>query len=214
MKITDIFRRITEFFRNTEKTSWKEYEIRTVNIRLADMPRSAFLVIKKYGWVAFFHKSAIFAREKTKKYVSKVKCLHREATCSYKQEGFRRMILRTVNYLLYGKGVLDKKEVMNRRVYSTEIIRQKAVRKNIPMYFPFKTVYYVSNISGGGAKKYITDLIDVFETSRLNFVQIKNWGDLEVYKNSFKKDDILLFQYLYDSDLTFEDIMNVKKNTE
>jgi glycosyltransferase involved in cell wall biosynthesis len=210
MKFIDIFRKFIGLVKKKENER-NIYSIRTVEISFYDIPYSAYLVIKKYGIIALCVKSVNFAVALALKYVTKLKSLYREAAYSFRQEGFRRVILRIVNYLFYGKGVLNKKEIINRRRYSMGTVRQNAVKKNIPIFFPFKTVYYVSNILEGGARKYITDLIDIFETSRLNFVQIKNWDDLNVYKNSFKKDDILLFQYLFNSDLAFEDIIDAKK---
>ncbi len=75
-----------------------------------------------------------------------------------------------------------------------------------------RTVYYISNVMEGGSRKYILDLMDAFENSNLKFVQIRNKHDIELYKNEFKKDDILLFQYLFFSDFTLEDIVDIKKN--
>ena len=65
-----------------------------------------------------------------------------------------------------------------------------------------KSVYFVSNVTQGGARKYIVDLIETFETSQVNFVKISNKGDLNFYKNFFKENDIFIFQYLFESDLS------------
>jgi glycosyltransferase involved in cell wall biosynthesis len=148
------------------------------------------------------------------KYFKKIKILYRDAVVSFSQEGPKRMALRSMNYLLHGKGVLNKKELVNRRRYAAGADQQDSFVRDVSAISPFNNVFYISNILGGGAKKYISDLTEAFETSRLNFVQIRNRDDLNAYKNLFKKDDILLFQYLYDSDLTFEDIVYVKKRYE
>jgi glycosyltransferase involved in cell wall biosynthesis len=144
------------------------------------------------------------------KYYQKSKILYRESTQSFKHEGLSRMFLRIYNYIFYGKGVLNKKDIVNRKKYSLDVIGHGAMGKNKYLYSPIKTVYYVSNIPEGGAGKYIDDLIDAFETAHLNFVQLKKKEDLDVHKKSFKKGDILLFQYLYNSDLTFKDIVDAK----
>jgi len=160
----------------------------------------------------FFYKLINYIKLIFSKYLTNLQYLYDEARHSFEEEGFSRVVRRTINYIFYGKGVLNKKELINRKQYLENVIQQNVIKKNEPTFFPFKSVYYVSNIPDGGALKYITDLINIFETPYLRFVQIQNREELNAYKDLFKKDDIFLFQYLFHSDLTFEDITDVKKN--
>jgi len=61
MKLVEIFRKIIDLFRNKDNKS-RNYSIRTVDVRLFDIPRSIYRVIKKYGWVVFFYKSVNFTK--------------------------------------------------------------------------------------------------------------------------------------------------------
>jgi hypothetical protein len=208
MKLNLLLHKITNYFKkkgNKNNHTKQEYSIKNTNIRFFDIPYSCYLVIKKYGWVIFFHKLANFIPLFVQKYRNKFEILYRETAHSFRQDGFGGMILRIANYLLYGKGVLNKKEITKRHKYPIETVYQDVIKK------PVKSVYYISNIQNGGSRKYINDLIDAFEVPHFNFVQIKNRNDLNLYKKSFKKDDILLFQYFFYSDLTSEDIISVKK---
>ena len=196
----------------------KEQEIQTKNQIIQQKEQEVLFIKSSKFWklrelnfrikFAIFHPLAFL-----KKYLKKFGALYYEAQNSLKGEGFSRFLKRTINYIFYGKGVLDKKEIIERQKKSENNMGDEIVKKDDYFVKPIKTVYYISNIPSGGANKYITDLIDAFETPHLNFVQIKNKNDLKIYKNSFKKDDVLLFQYLFFSDLTFDDIVNIKNKS-
>ena len=50
-----------------------------------------------------------------KKYCKKIANLYAQAKFSFRQEGFSKMTLRIVNFILYGKGVSHRKEIINRK---------------------------------------------------------------------------------------------------
>ena len=88
------------------------------------------------------------------------------------------------------------------------------IKKDENNVIHLRTVYYISNIATGGSNKYITDLINTFNTPYFNFVRIRNYSDLVLYKDLFKKDDIILFQYFFNTDFTFKDIIDFKNKYE
>jgi hypothetical protein len=187
----------------------KEQLIQLKNQEILFMKSSKFWKMREFNFKIKF--VALHPLKFAKKYSKKLSYLYGEVADSFWHEGPRRMISRTFNYLLHGKGVLNKTEILNRERFSKEAIHKDTIKKTVTNALPLKTVYFVSNIPNGGSRKYIDDLIDTFKTPHVNFIQIKNRDDLKTYKNTFKKDDVLMFQYLYYSDLTFQDITDVKK---
>ncbi|MDP1845275.1 MAG: glycosyltransferase [Candidatus Moranbacteria bacterium] len=125
MRFSDIFRKIKNLFKKRDDKK-KDCSIRTVDIRFSNIPYSIYLVIKKYGWIVFFRKSAIILkkypyRKKStyikgrikgffQKYPKKIKYLFDAAYTTYQKEGFTNTAKRSFNYIRYGKGVLKKKE--------------------------------------------------------------------------------------------------------
>ena len=86
----------------------------------------------KLGIYIFKIKSAIFhpimfAEEKYNKFSR----LLSEAIYSFKHEGLRPMVLRTINYVKYGKGFLNKLEVENRHDYSNETRHSPSHNSNL-----------------------------------------------------------------------------------
>jgi glycosyltransferase involved in cell wall biosynthesis/GT2 family glycosyltransferase len=98
-----------------------------------------------------------------------------------------------------------------------ERISSKSSSEKVSKAHPLKTkgdvrvCYYISNVEEGGAKKFIRDLIACFETADFRFVQIKNKSDMNYWMPFFGKEDILLFQYILFSDLTFSDVIEAKE---
>jgi glycosyltransferase involved in cell wall biosynthesis len=114
------------------------------------------------------------------------------------------IILKRDGISIFSKKVF--KHFTNSRVQNSLLENKKT--SNIK---PIKSVYFISNVLTGGASKYICDLIDNFDTCYLRFVQIKNISDIDFYKMQFMKDDILLFQYFFNSDIKYEDILYIKE---
>lgn len=107
MKLDDLFYKIASFFK-VKKHDEEEYKVKNANIRIVDVPYAIFLVIKKYGWVVFFHKLINYI----KLFYKNSGNFYRAAKFSLKREGFRVMITRSFNFMIYGKGVLDKKLIV------------------------------------------------------------------------------------------------------
>ncbi len=120
MKFTDIFRKIINFFKKKADDKKRDYSIKTVDVRFSDIPYSTYLVIKKYGWIAFFRKLAIilkkypyrkkftYCKGKTKgsfqKILRKTRYLFRAAFAHYRKESFASTAKYSLNYVRYGKG--------------------------------------------------------------------------------------------------------------
>lgn len=119
MILDEFFHRLVDFFRKNRKAKSQDdevdYSIKDVNIKISSIPRSVFLVIKKYGWVVFSHKSANFVRLTSAKYFKKGKNLYFSAVSSFKRDGLKKMLLRSSNYVFYGKGVLSRRELLQRK---------------------------------------------------------------------------------------------------
>jgi len=64
------------------------------------------------------------------------------------------------------------------------------------------TVHYVSEVQSGGAKKFVDDLAKHYGTLGIEFRRVGNQTDAR--HAPFKRGDILLFQYLLGTDLTFD----------
>jgi hypothetical protein len=71
-----------------------------------------------------------------------------------------------------------------------------------------KTIYFISNIKGGGTLKYINDLISNYK----DYVQIFIIYDREQLINNYYYDnDIIMVQQLFDTNILLEDILNIKR---
>ncbi len=87
-----------------EKNKETNYSIRDEKISIWNIPVSIFLVIKKYGFICFFHKVVAYK----KLLANKLKNLLRTGVSSIKKEGLSVALLRSFNFIVYGKGVLNK----------------------------------------------------------------------------------------------------------
>jgi len=105
MRFKDIFHKIAAFFRKN-KGRKRNYSIRNIDISFFDIPHSAYLVIKKYGWVTFFCKTARWVMKFSKRYLKKIKILYRDAITSFRNEGSIKVLKRITNYIFFGKGFL------------------------------------------------------------------------------------------------------------
>ena len=99
MKIRDIFYKIADLFKSDKKKE-KDYAVKNTNISIFDVPYSIFLVIKKYGWVVFFYKLIAFFKLLFKRIIN----LYEASKSSFKREGLKVMLIRSLNFVLYGKG--------------------------------------------------------------------------------------------------------------
>lgn len=120
MKFSNFFHKIKVFLesnvhprgRDFQADKKRDYFVKNIHVPLLNVPRSIFLVVKKYGWVVFFHKCISFLREFCNHYRRRAKSLYIHARLSFKKEGFLTVLLRTFNYFIYGKGVLNKNEII------------------------------------------------------------------------------------------------------
>ena len=86
------------------------------------------------------------------------------------------------------------------------------IPNNIPIIEDEKiTVYYISNMFSGGSYKYIKDLISSFP--QIPFIQISSYEDLIKISNKFNSTSILLFQYIFSSNLKFNHIIDIVNKT-
>ena len=109
MKISNFFHTIVSFFER-KKYSEEYYLIDEENISICffDMPHAAFYVIKKYGWMVFFHKTINYARYIFKKYSNKMTTLCQQVIFSFRNEGFRKGMSLIFKYIFCREGVLSK----------------------------------------------------------------------------------------------------------
>jgi glycosyltransferase involved in cell wall biosynthesis len=87
-------------------------ELHTKENLVVFMQSSKFWKLREMSFkvkYAFFHPLSFL-----KKYLKKAKRLFKKATFSLKQEGVLKMILRILNYIIFGKGVLNRGEIINR----------------------------------------------------------------------------------------------------
>jgi len=136
MKISNLIQEFLVFF--TKKTEHNKnhiinHSIRTVHVSFLDIPHSAFLVIKKYGWLSFFYKlisfTVLFLKDKFKIITSEIHYLFYSSREIFKREGFFNLFKRLINYVLYGKGVLHKNGITKKQVFFTVPSIEKMVQK-------------------------------------------------------------------------------------
>jgi len=70
-----------------------------------------------------------------------------------------------------------------------------------------RTVYIVSNISNGGAVKYLDDITKNYTNNK--YVYIKSKDDLN--KINFNENDILFIQHIINTDISIDDLINIDK---
>ena len=71
-------------------------------------------------------------------------------------------------------------------------------------------IYYIHNVWGGGSKLYMEDIkfyLNTINNYQINFIKIKNKTHLQSI--SFKKKQILILQYLIETDITLDDIITI-----
>lgn len=107
MKLNDLLHRIAIFL-GKKKHDKRDYLVRRTDIPLGDLPKAAVFVIKKFGWVVSFHKAVNYTKLLFSKYFEKIRNLQRAAIFSIKREGVLKAVLRIINFIIYGEGVLRK----------------------------------------------------------------------------------------------------------
>jgi hypothetical protein len=88
-------------------------------------------------------------------------------------------------------------------------IKPEIISENIQNNNSFKTIYIISKLEGGGAIKYLDDIVNMYKDI-CNFIYFHSKSQLNNF--NFKKDDILFLQHLFYSDLSVDDIINIKNN--
>lgn len=77
-----------------------------------------------------------------------------------------------------------------------------------------KTVYIISNIRGGGASKYINDLISTYEANKMIFSYISSVKELNVMSTNIRNNDIILMQHLINTDISIQLLLNIIKDVK
>jgi hypothetical protein len=72
------------------------------------------------------------------------------------------------------------------------------------------TVYIISNLDGGGVNKYLSDIYSHYKLTL--FKPIRSIRDLQKYV--YTKNDVIFMQHFLSTDLTPNDIINLKKSSE
>ena len=121
MNLDSFFHKIFSFF-EPKKHNVEEYKIVNTNIHISDIPRSCYLVIKKYGLIIFLHKLINFIRFSFRKYFREIQNLYHSSILSYKTDGLSGLVFRSFNFLFYGKGVLSRDELIKRGILKKEKI--------------------------------------------------------------------------------------------
>jgi len=70
-------------------------------------------------------------------------------------------------------------------------------------------VFVVSETTSGGSRKYINDLTRLYSAYGLEFVKLPNQQSIEKYVHKFRPGDILLFAYLFNTDFTFDIVLEL-----
>lgn len=70
-------------------------------------------------------------------------------------------------------------------------------------------IYIISPIKDGGSHKYINNIIDYLERINKNYIIIKNKEELDYMKEDFNNEDLLIVQYLHNTNIKFVDIENI-----
>lgn len=71
-------------------------------------------------------------------------------------------------------------------------------------------VFYISQNGGGGSLKYIEDLITHYGgTTGISFIQLSNKNAVNETASMFHDNDILIFQYAFNTDFEFKDVAEI-----
>jgi GT2 family glycosyltransferase/glycosyltransferase involved in cell wall biosynthesis len=145
MKIGDIILKLKIVMKRKRKECIRHpyYTVKSLNIRITDIPKSVFLVIRKYGFVVFLHKSKNYVILLVKKYINKLKRLREHSVSSIRREGAKKTFIRIFHYIVYGKGVLHKKEIINRdefnlKPYNVSVVENLQISEIKPIEFEKK----------------------------------------------------------------------------
>jgi len=114
MKLKDIVNRIASFFKHKENKN-VDYSVKNIDISFFEIPYSAFLVIKKYGLIAFFYKLANYIKLVSIKNFNKVKNISRsgnlvkKAFLVLRQDGLFVFLSLSYQYLIRKKKCLESR---------------------------------------------------------------------------------------------------------
>ena len=186
-----------------ELINQKNVELQQKNIELQQKNEEIVLIKSSKFWklreLNFKIKFVIFSPLSFfKKYNKKLKNLYKQAVHSFKRENLQILILRTFNYIVYGKGVLNKEEIMHRKKGSDfgEIVFDL---KNIDYNFKPKVTVIVPNYNH---EKYLRQRLDsIYSQSYSNFNVIllddnssdKSRDILLEYADKYKKNTRYIF---------------------
>jgi hypothetical protein len=100
-----------------------------------------------------------------------------------------------------------KKEKLKKEKLKKEKLKQEKLNLTQHNNILYKNVYIISNISGGGSIKYLHDITNNYKN--VNFIRIQNKKQLFKIIN-YKPYDILFVQQLLHTNITPQDIINIK----
>lgn len=128
--------------------------------------------------------------------------LYKKSLIIFKNEGFIIFCKKIINFIL----IHSNANIILGFYKKNKKFKKRTIR-------PIKRVFYISNVKSGGAKKYIDDLIENFGNCYVDFIGITNLKELKYYEKKANSEDILIFQYLFDTNFSFEDVLDFKKKS-
>lgn len=87
--------------------------------------------------------------------------------------------------------------------------RAVAAPTNPPLMRPVRQVFYISETPCGGSLKYVQDLVAYGGAHGVQFHRLPNKAAAEAAADQFQQGDILLFQYVLNTDFTFTDVRDL-----
>lgn len=94
--------------------------------------------------------------------------------------------------------------ILNNEYYEEINVSKKTIFETI------KNVYIVSNLNGGGAVRYLNDIINKY--THINYIYITSEFDL--IKNNYNSNDLLFIQHLFLTDISIETLIKIKINSD
>jgi len=104
-----------------------------------------------------------------------------------------------------------EQESIQQESIQQEPIQQEPIQEQIVMPKQKRKVYIISNISGGGSKKYLDNIIQNYYTN-VHFIIIRCMDDFN--KHIFKPTDIIFLQHIIFTDINPSDILKIIYNTK
>ncbi len=229
----ELFEKLKFIFENKEKireVSNNGYNFVKSNFNFSNYSlKIADIVIKTLDNPSNFlklQKENLDLKEDNSRLIRQLKSKNNELSCIYSSVSWKFVVFlrKTIDFLLPLKTLRRKAAVrlfkFSEKIFLFFLSKFKKIKNKSTNLEKkeeknkLKNIYYISNGVNGGSKKYIDDLISNFSGSQVGFFQIKSKKELFSYKKKVKDNDILIFQYLFNTDLSFKDVLRFKKITK